>query len=47
MQRKRLRHQGSNCSESRNIFNWSRIAYTTAVSKDDKHYMLGGMVTNC
>ncbi|TWD81369.1 NlpC/P60 family protein [Kribbella amoyensis] len=38
--------QGTSCKASRNIFNWSRIAYTTAVSKKDKKYKkykLGGV----
>lgn len=35
--------QGTSCTESRNIFNWSRIAYDNALSKADKEYWLGGM----
>jgi len=33
--------QGIRCTESRNIFNWSRIAYNVALSRADKGYMLG------
>jgi hypothetical protein len=35
--------QGTACTESRNIFNWSRIAYDNALSKADKGYSSGGM----
>ncbi|MFC0627710.1 C40 family peptidase [Kribbella deserti] len=35
--------QGVDCHQSRNIFNWSRLAYDTALSKSDKGYRLGGM----
>jgi hypothetical protein len=33
--------QGTTCTESRNIFNWSRIAYNIALSREDKGYKLG------
>jgi peptidoglycan DL-endopeptidase CwlO len=35
--------QGTACTESRNIFNWSRIAYNVALTKSDKGYRLGGL----
>lgn len=35
--------QGIGCTESRNIFNWSRIAYNIALSREDKGYKLGEM----
>ncbi|TWD83704.1 cell wall-associated NlpC family hydrolase [Kribbella amoyensis] len=35
--------QGTSCTESRNIFNWSRIAYNIALSREAKGYRLGGL----
>jgi cell wall-associated NlpC family hydrolase len=38
--------QGTSCTESRNIFNWSRIAYNVALSREEKGYELGAMGPN-
>ncbi|TCC26590.1 C40 family peptidase [Kribbella speibonae] len=38
--------QGTACTESRNIFNWSRIAYNNAWSQEKKPYEWGGVGPN-
>lgn len=38
--------QGTACTESRNIFNWSRIAYNNAWSQEEKPYEWGGVGPN-
>ncbi len=38
--------EGKGCTESRNIFNWTRIAYNNAWSQEEKPYVWGGVGPN-